>query len=141
MIRTACDAVLKHFPQHRLRFQGFTAYEDAEEAWNAFRATGAAPIGLNVGQGSESSPAPTPLRERTPQRQRLATAHSPHTPQHSMGPHKPTPPVQHHASQSKPSPFASSSTARGNSVPAAPVVISAFFVVLSGWGPGVYMAL
>src|SRR5271156_3991321 len=98
MIRTACDAVLKRFPQHRLHFQGFTAYEDAEEAWNIFRATGAAPIGLNIGQRSESSPTPTPFRERTPQRPRLATAYCPHTPQRSMG--KSTPPVQHDASVS-----------------------------------------
>ena len=134
MTRTACDAVLKRFPQRSLRFQGFAAYEDAEAAWSTFRTTGAVPIGLNVGWG-ESSPAPTPLHERTPQRQRSTPAYSPHTPQRAMGP------VQHRTLQGGPPPFASSSTARGTSVPAAPTVISAFFGILSGWNPGVYMAL
>ena len=129
MIRAACDAVLKNYPQHSLRFQGFTAYKHAAEAWRTFRITGVTPIGLNYGQGSQSSPAPTPLHERTPQQQRSATPYSPHTPQHS---------IQDRILQS---PFASSSTTRGNSVPAGPVVISAFFVVLSGWSPGVYMTL
>jgi len=91
--------------------------------------------------GSESSPVPTLLHERTPQQQHSATAYSPHTLQCSTGPSKPIPPIQHHTSQSGPPPVASSSTAQGTSVPTAPAIISAFFVILSGWSPGVYMAL